>query len=459
MWKLKILLTIFLYFLTLATTSSPCPSECSCQKKSTDCSNKNLAAVPTGISSATKRLLLDNNTLSRISHNAFVNLSNLVELQLSTNKLISLDGFLSSNLVLLQLFNVCSNALTNVSQNALDQLTGLINLDLSHNKISKIHRHAFNKLLKLKVLNLQGNSLTTISLNWFPSSQFPDSLSSFKLNHNPWTCNCEMKDFANISRNLNNSLTSSLHITCMHPGKYSNKPLRKIHLKDLCPLTSEPDSTLSNLGSKNPGSNLPETVLHPHQLTPKVISVAPTKKTKTKAVDSKKSQPPLPTSSTELPHKILILTSLTTVSGSEVTMTCNSSQKTDLTWTLKKRGAKRMVGEDQTRYRKNGNSLTILKAARSDRGSYCCSYSQQRFNCIRLLVTLPAHATSAAVYVIISLVIIALVAFAVFSYRKLKKRRENYGLLADSAVFNPVHDDVTTQGGGYQSGGTTEEYV
>ncbi|XP_076810341.1 leucine-rich repeat-containing protein 66-like [Clavelina lepadiformis] len=86
-------------------------------------------------------------------------------------------------------------------------------LDLSRNKISKIHRHAFNKLLKLKVLNLQGNSLTTISFNWFPSSQFPDSLSAFNLNHNPWTCDCEMKDFANISRN--NSLTSSLHITCM----------------------------------------------------------------------------------------------------------------------------------------------------------------------------------------------------------------------------------------------------
>ncbi|CAK8684979.1 unnamed protein product [Clavelina lepadiformis] len=208
MWKLKILLTILLCFHTLAATSSLCPSECSCQKKSTDCTDKNLASVPTGISSATKRLCLDNNTLTRIPHNAFVNLSNLVELQLSTNKLNSLDGFLSSNLVLLQLFNVCSNALTNVSQNALDQSTGLIvslsflifngtavtsecwfvyilnfqmikslqvlnptmtphrfpvtelafissslscflfqDLDLSHNKISKIHRHAFNKLL------------------------------------------------------------------------------------------------------------------------------------------------------------------------------------------------------------------------------------------------------------------------------------------------------------------------
>ncbi|XP_076810340.1 reticulon-4 receptor-like [Clavelina lepadiformis] len=124
--NLEPFIKILLYFLTLATTSSPCPSECSCQKKSTDCSDKNLALVPTGISSATKRLLLDNNTLSRISHNAFVKLSNLVELQLSTNKLNSLDGFLFSNLVLLELFNVCSNALTNVSQNALDQLTGLI---------------------------------------------------------------------------------------------------------------------------------------------------------------------------------------------------------------------------------------------------------------------------------------------------------------------------------------------
>ncbi|CAK8684980.1 unnamed protein product [Clavelina lepadiformis] len=306
---------------------------------------------------------------------------------------------------------------------------------------------------------MKGNSLTAISLNWFPSSQFPDSLSAFKLNNNPWTCNCEMKDFANISRNLNNSLTSSLHITCMHPAKYSNKPLREIHLKDLCPLASQPDSTLSNLGSKNPGSNLPETVLHPHQITPKTVSVTPAKTSKTKVVDSKKSRPPLPTSSTELPHKTLILTSLTTVLGSEVTMTCNSSHKIDLTWTLKKRGAKKKVGEDQSRYRKNGNSLTILKVAGSDCGSYCCSSSQQRFNCIRLLVTLPAHATSAAVYVIISLVIIAQVAFAVFSYRKLKKRRESYRLLADSAVFNPVHDDVTTQVGGYQSGGTTEEYV
>ncbi|CAK8682261.1 unnamed protein product [Clavelina lepadiformis] len=145
-------------------------------------------------------------------------------------------------------------------------------------------------------------------------------------------------------------------------------------------------------------------------------------------------------------------------------MTCNSSHKIDLTWTLKKRGAKRMVGEDQTRYRKNGNSLTILKVAGSDRGSYCCSYSQQRFNCIRLLVTLPSHATSAAVYVIISLVIIALVAFAVFSYRKLKKRRESYGLLADSAVFiiqstmTSPHKEVATNQEGLRKN-TCEDIV
>lgn len=86
---------------------------------------------------------LSDNSITSISENAFIGLTNLNCLYLNNNKLTILNGFVKS--------------LTN----------NLKHLDLSDNLIAEIEKDVFKDLCSLQVLKLEMNKLTSIEHEWF----------------------------------------------------------------------------------------------------------------------------------------------------------------------------------------------------------------------------------------------------------------------------------------------------
>lgn len=114
------------------------------------------------------RLNLKNNSLDSLSSDSFCNLLTLRYLDLSGNKMVSLDSVAPSlqRLASLQYLDLSNNKIGPVnSSNALGTLATLFDLNLSGNLIDHISPYAFNGLLQLLSLNLSTNSLKTVPTN------------------------------------------------------------------------------------------------------------------------------------------------------------------------------------------------------------------------------------------------------------------------------------------------------
>uniref|UniRef100_H2YXR8 Ig-like domain-containing protein n=1 Tax=Ciona savignyi TaxID=51511 RepID=H2YXR8_CIOSA len=97
------------------------------------------------------------------------------------------------------------------------------------------------------------------------------------------------------------------------------------------------------------------------------------------------------------------------------------------------------------------HSLSLTGLSSKSAGTYCCKRgpTNHTVSCHTLVMIQP-HTTSPMVYVAVVLsVVVVLIGLAWFCMRRVRrKRRENYGLLNDRAVFRPSvdsvgHDDTT----------------
>ncbi|XP_076015113.1 leucine-rich repeat and transmembrane domain-containing protein 2 [Genypterus blacodes] len=191
---------VFLCFLCLVATllppASSCPPPCLCSSDGlvVDCGGRGLSSLPPLhlLPQGSRSLLLANNKLSSLGPAAFTNLSSLEVLDLSNNYLDNLPAGLfrdMSNLTTLTLHN---NSLTVMYRDLFQGLGSLQSLDLSLNGLSSVPVGLMDELQNLRWLSLVGNRLNGLERAAFEPLA---NLQHLELGHNPWECDCNLRDF------------------------------------------------------------------------------------------------------------------------------------------------------------------------------------------------------------------------------------------------------------------------
>lgn len=255
---------ILVFLIPVTRLIVACPPSCLCKwkngKQTVECLNKEFLIIPEGISSATQVLEFSGNNLqtlhgekfqkldllnlqriylarckiSNIESRPFKGLSNLVELDLSSNLIetVPTESFLDCpSLMKLTLSHNPIKALGKASFNHLSFLT---TLELNNCEIHDVDRNAFQGLAALEWLNMQGNAMKHLDA----ALSMITTLKGLQLQENPWYCDCRMI-------NLHNWLTSftypqSVEPVCTGPAKLKNKIIKTIPMGDLACL---PDVT------------------------------------------------------------------------------------------------------------------------------------------------------------------------------------------------------------------------
>ncbi|KAI4487755.1 hypothetical protein M0802_011860 [Mischocyttarus mexicanus] len=113
-----------------------------------------------------KELVLSHNSLSNISHDFFVDFTELEKLDLSRNNLKLLFDIFHSN-TNLKYLDLHKNFIYAMSSTLFNKLEKLEYLNFGYNQFQYIHASAFNKLVSLKSLSLQANGMSDISWDLF----------------------------------------------------------------------------------------------------------------------------------------------------------------------------------------------------------------------------------------------------------------------------------------------------
>ncbi|XP_034529002.1 leucine-rich repeat and transmembrane domain-containing protein 2-like [Notolabrus celidotus] len=190
-----VFLCILCLLVLLPPSASSCPPPCLCYSDGlVDCGGRGLSSLPPLhlLPSGSRSLLLANNKLASLGASAFANLSSLEELDLSNNYLDNLPAGLfrdMSNLTRLTLHN---NSLTVMDRELFQGLGGLQSLDLSLNGLSSVPLGVLDELQSLRWLSLAGNRLHGLERAAFEPLA---NLQHLELGHNPWECDCNLRDF------------------------------------------------------------------------------------------------------------------------------------------------------------------------------------------------------------------------------------------------------------------------
>ncbi|XP_077400504.1 leucine-rich repeat and transmembrane domain-containing protein 2-like [Vanacampus margaritifer] len=188
---------VFLCLLVaLLQPACPCPPLCLCSSDGlvVDCGGRGLSSPPPPhlLPVGSRALLLANNKLSSLGASAFANLSSLEELDLSNNYLDNLPAGLfrdMSNLTKLSLHN---NSLTGMDRDLFQGLGGLQSLDLSLNGLASVPLGLLDEVQGLRWLSLAGNRLRGLERAAFEPLAH---LQHLELGHNPWECDCNLREF------------------------------------------------------------------------------------------------------------------------------------------------------------------------------------------------------------------------------------------------------------------------
>ncbi|GBP13109.1 Insulin-like growth factor-binding protein complex acid labile subunit [Eumeta japonica] len=192
-----VVLTLTMISLEVATLYYPADAvcdvcSCSADYSTIDCTQRALIDVPdipTGISSKVKNLNLSNNDVTTIPE-WFGRLYELVNLDLSTNRMSALQKDALSNLTKLQVFNISRNHFQNWMQlypdEVLKSAESLKVLDISHNSLGSIDYLTNQELLvssTLETLILEDCGISSIR-GKSPLSGLTN-IRVLKLSHNP----------------------------------------------------------------------------------------------------------------------------------------------------------------------------------------------------------------------------------------------------------------------------------
>ncbi|XP_076839255.1 uncharacterized protein LOC143484434 isoform X2 [Brachyhypopomus gauderio] len=129
-----------------------------------------------------KKLHVYKNPLTSLEH-TFQNLQKLMEVFISSCRLITLKGYFKTGLQNLEILDSSENKLNIIHAGDLESLQNLTELHLNDNQIRSIQEGAFRGLHNLRLLNLQSNQITKTSMRMSVFSGLP-KLKVLKLNNN-----------------------------------------------------------------------------------------------------------------------------------------------------------------------------------------------------------------------------------------------------------------------------------
>ncbi|XP_053613000.1 uncharacterized protein kek3 [Plodia interpunctella] len=245
--------------LTLAVAvATDCPQHCECKwrngKDAALCQRGGFTSIPTGLLSSTQlldvsenrfatlkdhifnktdllnlqRLYLSSCSIRIVQPRAFWGLKNLVELDLSNNKLSNVPSLSFSHITDLRDLKLNGNPITILKAEAFKYLRDLVRLTLSSCQISEIQPRTFFGLeSSLQYLELSRNMLKVINVSVLAPLR---TLKDVTLSSNPWECTCilrPMRDWM-IKRNVPVTITPE----CALPPRLKSQPWNRIDLDD-----------------------------------------------------------------------------------------------------------------------------------------------------------------------------------------------------------------------------------
>ncbi|XP_075886272.1 leucine-rich repeat and transmembrane domain-containing protein 2 [Nelusetta ayraudi] len=172
-----------------------CPPPCLCYLDGlVDCGGRGLSSLPPLhlLPPGSHSLVMANNKLASLGASAFSNFSTLEALDLSNNYLDNLPAGLFRDLSNLTRLTLHNNSLTVMDRELFQGLGGLQSLDLSLNGLSSVPLGLLDELQNLRWLSLAGNRLHGLERAAFEPLA---NLQHLELGHNPWECDCNLRDF------------------------------------------------------------------------------------------------------------------------------------------------------------------------------------------------------------------------------------------------------------------------
>ncbi|XP_035287909.1 leucine-rich repeat transmembrane protein FLRT1-like [Anguilla anguilla] len=196
-------------------------------------SRNHLSSIPSGLPSSLEELRLEDNRISTIPTHAFRGLSSLRRLVLDGN-------LLANQRIADDTFSRLSN-LTELSLVRNSLLTPPLNLPAAHlqrlylqdNALAHMPRGSLDRMRQLQRLDLSGNNLTTLPRGLFRDL---DSLSQLLVRGNPWYCGCNLRWLHDWLRARGTAITVR-GLTCQGPER-----VRGMALRDLADQMEECDS-------------------------------------------------------------------------------------------------------------------------------------------------------------------------------------------------------------------------
>lgn len=205
--------------------------DCHCKwnsgKKTADCKNLTLTAVPENLSNEVQvldlslnrivyleensflnadltnlhKLYIRNSTLQHIDPRSFTQLEILIELDLSNNMLRVLQANLFARLVKVRAIILNGNQLESLGDGIFQNLKYLHKVELKDNRLVKIATQVFVNVPLLSQIYLNNNRLSFLRKESFESVK---RLTALSLDGNPWNCTCELQIFRDfvLRRNL-----------------------------------------------------------------------------------------------------------------------------------------------------------------------------------------------------------------------------------------------------------------
>lgn len=261
---MTVILCLLVFLEMFSIASSSCASVCICiwknGKQTVECRRKGLIAIPEGINSNTQVINLNHNNLNhlpqdafsdanllnlqkiflkschieRVDSSAFSHLSNLVEIDLSENRLKEVPSHAFEPAFELRELNLRSNPLKRIRSNDFLYTPSLTRLDLSFCLITSVAFNAFEPIENLLHLKLQGNKLTLLHSDVIISLE---RLHNVEIHENPWTCDCRSRPF----RKWVGLIPHTQSPTCETPLRLRGKFIDALSLDDFaCPPQRHP---------------------------------------------------------------------------------------------------------------------------------------------------------------------------------------------------------------------------